>query len=79
VAVERDDRRAVELLLRGGANPARLNSALETTAVHVAAAQNKTDILNMFIGKFCLDPRNDRLGDRVILLHYCTIVLLYNL
>jgi hypothetical protein len=54
--VERDDRRAVELLLRGGADPARLNSALETTAVHVAAAQAKTDILNMFIGKFFLDP-----------------------
>ncbi len=54
--MERDDRRAVELLLRGGADPARLNSALETTAVHVAAAQAKTDILNMFIGKFFLDP-----------------------
>jgi hypothetical protein len=53
--VERDDRRAVELLLRGGADPARLNSALETTAVHVAAAQAKTDILNMFIGKFFLE------------------------
>ncbi len=77
--MERDDRRAVELLLRGGADPARLNSALETTAVHVAAAQAKPDILNMFIGKFCLNPRNDRLGDRVILLHYCTIVFLYNL
>ncbi len=50
--MERDDRRAVELLLRGGADPARLNSALETTAVHVAAVQAKTDILNMFIGKF---------------------------
>ncbi len=56
--MELDDRRAVELLLRGGADPARLNSALGTTAVHVAAAQAKTDILNMFIGKFCLDSRH---------------------
>ncbi len=54
MAVERDDRRAVELLLRGGADPARLNSALQTTAVHVAAAQAKPDILNLFIGKFCI-------------------------
>ncbi len=56
--MERDDRRAVELLLRGGADPARLNSALGTTAVHVAAAQAKTDILNKFIGKFGLDSRH---------------------
>ena len=51
MGVEKGDRTAVELLLRGGADPARLNSVLKTTAVHVAAGQAKPDILSLFIGK----------------------------
>jgi hypothetical protein len=54
VAVElyTTDRKAIELLLRGGADPARLNSMLKTTSVHVAARLAKPDVLTLFIGKF---------------------------
>jgi ankyrin repeat protein len=49
--VEQGDRAAVELLLRGGADPARLNSVLKSTAVHLAASHAKPDLLALFIGK----------------------------
>ena len=48
--METGDLNAVQILLRAGAEPGRVNPVLKTSAVHAAAGQAKLEILKALIG-----------------------------
>ncbi len=78
IGVETGDINAVQILLRAGAEPGRVNPVLKTSAVHAAAGQARPDMLKALVGNILSFELDMKLLKSYFILNYQNYVIFKN-